>query len=83
MKCKEVSNGYIELKCHDCGEMKKIGFTCKSRFCIIKMILPFDKSENKIYTKFSKLNCVKLNAYKLNVDKFKVKKYNLKRRYKK
>ena len=42
----------------------------------------FDKRENKIYTKFSKLNCAKLNTYKLNVDKFKIKKYNLKRRYK-
>lgn len=33
MKCKDISNGYIELKCVDCGEIKKVGFTCKSRFC--------------------------------------------------
>ena len=33
MKCKDISNGYIELKCKDCGEIKKVGFTCKSRFC--------------------------------------------------
>ena len=33
MKCKDISNGYIELKCEDCGEIKKVGFTCKSRFC--------------------------------------------------
>ncbi|WP_050816242.1 transposase zinc-binding domain-containing protein [Clostridium sp. DL-VIII] len=33
MKCKDISNGYIELKCKECGEIKKVGFTCKSRFC--------------------------------------------------
>ena len=33
MKCKDISNGYIELKCDKCNETKKVGFTCKSRFC--------------------------------------------------
>ena len=26
MKCKDISNGYIELKCDECGEIKKVGF---------------------------------------------------------
>jgi hypothetical protein len=31
--CGSLENGYIEYKCEDCGEIKRIGFTCKSRFC--------------------------------------------------
>ncbi|BCZ45551.1 hypothetical protein psyc5s11_16180 [Clostridium gelidum] len=33
LKCKDIKYGYIELKCDKCNETKKIGFTCKSRFC--------------------------------------------------
>lgn len=33
MKCKDISNGYIQLKCDDYGEIKKGCFTYKSRFC--------------------------------------------------
>lgn len=33
LKCGDIKNGYIELKCDKCNETKKIGFTCKSRFC--------------------------------------------------
>lgn len=31
--CKDLKKGYIEFKCYKCGETKKVGFTCKSRFC--------------------------------------------------
>lgn len=33
LRCKDTKYGYIELKCKKCNETKKIGFTCKSRFC--------------------------------------------------
>ena len=31
--CKDTRYGDIELKCEKCNETKKVGFTCKSRFC--------------------------------------------------
>lgn len=33
LRCKDTRYGYIELKCESCNETKKVGFTCKSRFC--------------------------------------------------
>ena len=33
LKCKDTKYGFIELKCDKCNTKKKIGFTCKSRFC--------------------------------------------------
>ena len=33
LKCKDTKYGFIELKCDKCNTTKKIGFTCKSRFC--------------------------------------------------
>lgn len=33
LKCKDTKYGFIELKCNNCNTTKKIGFTCKSRFC--------------------------------------------------
>jgi len=33
INCGSLNNGYIEYKCEDCGEIKRVGFTCKSRFC--------------------------------------------------
>lgn len=33
LKCKDIRNGYIEFKCSECNTSKKVGFTCKSRFC--------------------------------------------------
>ena len=33
LHCKDTRYGYIELKCESCNETKKVGFTCKSRFC--------------------------------------------------
>lgn len=33
LRCKDTRYGYIELKCEKCNEIKKVGFTCKSRFC--------------------------------------------------
>lgn len=33
INCGDINNGYIEFKCPTCGNSKKVGFTCKSRFC--------------------------------------------------
>ena len=33
LKCKDIKNGYIEFRCPECNISKKVGFTCKSRFC--------------------------------------------------
>lgn len=33
LKCGDTRYGYIELKCDNCKNTKKVGFTCKSRFC--------------------------------------------------
>lgn len=33
LKCKDIRYGYIEFKCDTCNITKKVGFTCKSRFC--------------------------------------------------
>lgn len=31
--CGDIRNGYIEFRCQECNISKKVGFTCKSRFC--------------------------------------------------
>lgn len=33
MKCGSKENGYIKIKCPECGNEKIVGFTCKSRIC--------------------------------------------------
>ena len=33
LKCKYTKYGFVKLKCSNCNTTKKIGFTCKSRFC--------------------------------------------------
>lgn len=33
LDCGSLDIGYIEFKCEACGEIKKVGFRCKSRFC--------------------------------------------------
>ncbi|MHB1128196.1 MAG: IS91 family transposase [Bacillota bacterium] len=33
LKCRDMTEGYTEYRCPDCGEKKFIIFTCKSRFC--------------------------------------------------
>lgn len=33
LRCRDLNYGYIEFKCPTCDEVKKVGFTCKSRFC--------------------------------------------------
>lgn len=33
INCGNESAGYIQYKCIKCGEIKKVAFTCKSRFC--------------------------------------------------
>ncbi|MBP2034216.1 hypothetical protein J2Z42_002955, partial [Clostridium algifaecis] len=33
INCGSLDNGFIEFKCENCGEIKRVGFRCKSRFC--------------------------------------------------
>lgn len=33
MNCDSLDNGYVEFKCREYGEIKRVGFTYKSRFC--------------------------------------------------
>lgn len=33
INCESLDNGFIEFKCENCGEIKRVGFRCKSRFC--------------------------------------------------
>lgn len=33
LKCKDIRYWYIEFKCDTCNITKKVGFTCKIRFC--------------------------------------------------
>ena len=33
LACGDLSKGYIEFICDSCKESKKVGFSCKSRFC--------------------------------------------------
>lgn len=33
INCGSLSNGYIEYTCEKCGEIKRVPFRCKSRFC--------------------------------------------------
>jgi len=34
LSCGDIREGYYEYACQDCGETRKIGFTCKSRLCL-------------------------------------------------
>ncbi|MBI5101551.1 MAG: transposase [Nitrospirae bacterium] len=34
LSCGDIREGYYEYYCQDCGAMKKVGFTCKSRLCL-------------------------------------------------
>ena len=33
LRCSDISLGYAEYICPDCGESTKVPFTCKSKFC--------------------------------------------------
>lgn len=33
INCGKFENGYLEYTCDSCGEVKRVGFTCKSRLC--------------------------------------------------
>ncbi len=33
INCRNENKGYTKYKCPKCGEVKKVAFTCKSRFC--------------------------------------------------
>lgn len=32
--CGDIENGFISYRCVDCGEVKRVGFSCKSSFCL-------------------------------------------------
>jgi hypothetical protein len=34
LHCGDISKGYAEYMCMECGESVKVGFTCKSKFCV-------------------------------------------------
>lgn len=34
LACGDLTEGYYEYLCEDCGTPKKVGFTCKSRLCL-------------------------------------------------
>lgn len=34
LTCGDISEGYYEYQCQDCGATRKVGFTCKSRLCL-------------------------------------------------
>jgi len=33
INCGDIKKGYLEFSCNECGESKKVGFKCRSRFC--------------------------------------------------
>jgi len=33
INCSDIKNGFAEYICEDCGEITKVPFTCKSKFC--------------------------------------------------
>ena len=33
LHCGDLDNGYLEFSCDNCGEIRKVGFKCRSRFC--------------------------------------------------
>ena len=33
LHCKDPSRGFVSYQCPECGELKTLGFTCKSRMC--------------------------------------------------
>jgi len=33
INCSDIKNGFAEYICEDCGEITKVLFTCKSKFC--------------------------------------------------
>ena len=33
LRCGDIDYGHTEYTCPDCGEIKRVGFTCKSRLC--------------------------------------------------
>lgn len=33
LKCRDINHGFIEFRCDECNVSKKIGFSCRSRFC--------------------------------------------------
>lgn len=55
LKCGDLSNGYAEYTCDDCGEVKKVGFTCKSRFCTSCGKIYVDKRAESMTSKLIKV----------------------------
>ena len=42
LSCGDIREGFYEYKCQDCGETKKVGFTCKSKLCLRCFSAPAD-----------------------------------------
>jgi hypothetical protein len=50
LRCGDLDYGYIEYNCPECGEIKKVGFTCKSRLCTSCGKVKTDKWQEGIST---------------------------------
>lgn len=33
INCSDINNGFAEHICEECGDVTKVPFTCKSKFC--------------------------------------------------
>jgi hypothetical protein len=67
LRCGDISCGYSEYKCDCCGEIKKVAFTCKSRFCSSCGKIYVDKrAENMTNGYCSEKNLMFLNEQKID-----------------
>lgn len=48
MRCKDINYGHALYVCPDCGEEKRVGFTCKSRLCTSCGKIKTDEWQNEI-----------------------------------
>lgn len=48
MRCKDENYGHILYECPDCGEQKRVPFTCKSRLCTSCGKIKTDEWQNEI-----------------------------------
>lgn len=48
MRCKDTKYGHILYECPECGEQKRVGFTCKSRLCTSCGKIKTDEWQNEI-----------------------------------
>ena len=50
LRCGDIEYGHTEYTCPTCGEIKQVGFTCKSRLCTSCGKVQTDKWQEKIST---------------------------------